>query len=132
MGSDDANVLTNICSVFKTSKFNCSFSCFVMKDFWEHFSKRMRFSIFIEFDISSAEEIKTCTVCKRLFFDEWSIKRVVELELLSDSLLPFEYIISFWGAWFSLELSFLTGLILDSQIEMSFSKQNNHVAMCNF
>ena len=89
-----------------------------MEDFWEQLSKRMRFSIFVEFEISSAEEIKACAVCKSLFFDEWSIKMVVELELLPGSLLPFEFIISFWGAWFSLELSFLTGLILDSQIEM--------------
>ena len=53
----------------------------------------MRFSIFIEFDISAAEEVKACAVCKRLFLAEWSIKRVVELP--TDLLLSFEVIISF-------------------------------------
>ena len=53
----------------------------------------MRFSIFIEFDISAVEEIKACAVYKRLFLDEWSIKRVVEMP--PDSLLSFEFIISF-------------------------------------
>ena len=30
--SDDADVLINICFVFKTYKFNCSFNCLVMKE----------------------------------------------------------------------------------------------------
>ena len=76
----------------------------------------MCFSIFNEFDISFSEEIKACEVCKRLFWDEWSIKRVVELP--PDSLLSFEFIISCLGVWFSFALSFLTRLSLDPQIEM--------------
>ena len=91
MDSNDANVLINICYVFKTFKFNCSFNCFVMKNFWEQLSKRMRFSIFIEFDIFSAEEIKARAVCEWLFMDERSITRVLELELPVKSILIHEY-----------------------------------------
>ena len=51
----------------------------------------MRFSIFIEFDIFSAEEIKARAVCKWLFMDERSITRVLELELPVKSILIHEY-----------------------------------------
>ena len=51
----------------------------------------MRFSIFIEFDIFSAEEIKARAVCEWLFMDERSITRVLELELPVKSILIHEY-----------------------------------------
>ena len=100
VGSDAANVLINICSVFETFSLNC----FVMKDFWEQLSKRIGFTIFIEFDIYPAKKIKACAVCKRLFLDEWSIKKVVELP--PDSLLSFEFIVSFWGDCFLNRINF--------------------------
>ena len=106
------------CSVFKTFKFNCFFNFFVMEDFWEQLWKRMRFSVLIEFYIPPRKRLKLVQFAKGYFFDEWSIKRVVELELLPDSLLSSEFLISFWGTWFSLALSFLTGLILDSQTDI--------------
>ena len=86
--------------------------------FESNYQKECVFQFSLNLTFPPRKRLKLVQFAKCYFFDEWSSKRVAELELLPDSLLSFEFINSFWGAWFSLALSFLTGLVLDSQIEM--------------
>ena len=88
-----------------------------MKDFWEQLSKRIRFSIFIEFDIFSAGELKLVQFAKGYSLMNDQLKELLDWNCYLTR-------ITFWIYNFILKCLVFTWVIFLNRINFRFTNRN--------